>query len=296
LISRAQSIRWMDRWLKGEQNGIDREPLVTVGFETRIVDGQPKPGWTATFTDWPPPEVTWSTFHLTSDGRLSPNAVTKSESGQRTYVFPVGTELVGDNMVFANPPAPLGALAYRTAGLTEDLTLLGSAQLTFYVSSEQPDTDFMVVLHDVGPGGETTFVQRSFLRASHRAIDLARSSAHRVVHPHDRVEELKPGEIYEVKISMTEVGHVFRRGHFLELAIMAPSATPSPDWGPMPLDLAGVNTVYHSGRYPSHLRIPLVPGIKPQGSAPNCGELGDSGLFQPCRPPLPEVNNAARAR
>ena len=27
--------RWFDRWLKGEQNGIDKEPPVTVWFETR---------------------------------------------------------------------------------------------------------------------------------------------------------------------------------------------------------------------------------------------------------------------
>ena len=294
--SRAQSIRWMDRWLKGEPNGIDREPAVTVAFETRIADGEPKPGWTAAFADWPAPQVQWSTFHLTADGRLSPSPVTKEESGQRTYVFPVGTELTGDNAVFANAPAPLGTLAYRTAPLQEDVALLGSAQLTLYAGSERSDTDFMVVLHDVNARDETTYVQRAFLRASHRAVDAARSSVHRVVHRHDRMEALKPGVVYEIKLSMTDAGHVFRRGHRIELAIMAPSATPSPDWGPMPLDLAGVNTVYHSAQHPSQLKIPVVPGLKAQGPEPKCGELAGAGLFQPCRQPGPEANTAARMR
>jgi putative CocE/NonD family hydrolase len=292
--SRAESMRWIDRWLKDEPNGIDREPPVRVAFETRIVAGEAKPGWTATFADWPAPQAAWSTFHLTADGRLSRSPATKQESGIRTYVFPVGTELVGDNAVFANDPAPLGTLVYRTAVLQEDVALLGSAQLTLYASSERTDTDFMVVLHDVNVREETTYVQRAFLRASHRAVDAVRSSAHRVVHRHDRVDALERGVVYEIKLSMTDVGHVFRRGHRIELAIMSPSATPSPDWGPMPLDLAGVNTVYHSTQHPSQIRIPIVPGLKAQGPEPKCGDL--AALFQPCRPPTTEANTAARMR
>jgi putative CocE/NonD family hydrolase len=295
-VSRAESIRWMDRWLKDEANGADREPAVTVGFETRIIDGKPKPSWRATFPDWPPPELRWSTFHLTADGRLSSTPVTAQESGTRSYTFPIGTELAGDAVAFANPPSPLGSLAYRTPVLTEDLTLLGPAQLTFWVSTEQKDTDFMVVLHDVGPEGETTFVQKGFLRASHRAVDTSRSTGYQIFQRHDRVEELTPGTVYEIKLSLIEAGHVFRRGHMVELAVMAPSPVPSPDWGPAPLDLPGVNTLHHSTRYPSQLKLPILPGGRAQGEAPKCGELVGSGLFQPCRLPPPPPAVPARGR
>jgi len=64
----------------------------------------------------------------------------------------------------------------------------------------------------------------------------------------------------------------------------------------MPLDLAGVNTVYHSAQHPSQLKIPVVPGLKAQGPEPKCGELAGAGLFQPCRQPGPEANTAARMR
>jgi hypothetical protein len=152
-ISRAQILRWMDRWLKDEPNGVDREPPVTVWFETRVVDDQPKPGWVAGFSDWPVPEVQWSELYLTADGRLHRERPTKEGSGNRSYIFPVGTELVGDNQVFANPPAPLGSLTYRTGALEEDTTVLGSAQLTFYCSAEQRDTDFMVASTTLTLGG-----------------------------------------------------------------------------------------------------------------------------------------------
>lgn len=292
-ISRAEVRRWMDRWLKGEKNGVDEEPPVTVWFETHKVDGQMKPGWIETFGDWPVPETEWLRLYLTSDGGLKEEPLTATESGKRSYVFPMGTELIGDNIMFANPPSPMGSLLYRSAPMSDDTTILGSIQFTFFVSSEQWDTDFMVAIHDLSPRGETLFVQRAFLRASHRAVDPERSSEHWVFHPHENVEKLDPGRIYKIQMSLPEVGHMFRRGHSLELAVLAPSASPAPDWGPMPLDLPGVNTIYHSAQHPSRLVIPIVPGLKPKAPALECGALGVE-LFQPCRPALPESLSAAR--
>jgi hypothetical protein len=152
--------------------------------------------------------------------------------------------------------------------------------LVVNVSAEQEDTDFMVVLHDVGPDGETLYLQRAFLRASHRAIDGARSSDHWVYHPHDRSALLDPGRVYELQISFPELGHVFRAGHMLELSILAPTFAPATDWGPMPLNLPGINTVYHSTEHPSRLILPTVSSISATGPPPECGSLE----YQPCRP------------
>ena len=275
-----QVLRWMDRWLKGEENGIDEEPQVTVLFETGLVDGELRPNWVETFSDWPVPGTERRTFRLGADGSLGAEALVEEQTGPLTYVYPMGTELVGNNDMFLIPPAPLGSLVYRTAPFAEDLPVLGSARLVLHVSAEAEDTDFMVVLHDIGPDGETLYLQRAFLRASHRAIDPAKSSEHWTHHPHDRSEPLVPGEAYELVISFPEVGHVFRAGHALELAILAPNFTPATDWGPMPINLPGINTVYHSAEHPSRLELPVVASIVATGPPPECGSLE----YQPCRP------------
>ena len=275
-----QVLRWMDRWLKGEENGIDEEPQVTVLFETGLVDGELRPNWVETFSDWPVPGTERRTFRLGADGSLGVEALVEEQTGPLTYVYPMGTELVGNNDMFLIPPAPLGSLVYRTAPFAEDLPVLGSARLVLHVSAEAEDTDFMVVLHDIGPDGETLYLQRAFLRASHRAIDPAKSSEYWTHHPHDRSEPLVPGEAYELVISFPEVGHVFRAGHALELAILAPNFTPATDWGPMPINLPGINTVYHSAEHPSRLELPVVASIVATGPPPECGSLE----YQPCRP------------
>ncbi len=275
-----QVLRWMDRWLKGEENGIDEEPPVSVLFETGVVEGELKPHWVEDFADWPVPGTERRSWGLGADGSLADGPLSPERTGSRAYVYPMGTELVGDNRMFAVPPAPLGSLSYRTAPLESDLAILGSARLVFHASATAEDTDFMVVLHDVGPDGETLYLQRAFLRASHRAIDPVRSTEHWTRHPHDRAEPLAPAEIYEFAISFPEVGHVFRAGHRIELAILAPSATPATDWGPMPIDLPGVNRIHHSPDHPSRLELPVVPGIVAPGPPPACGSLE----YQPCRP------------
>ena len=73
------------------------------------------------------------------------------------------------------------------------MAIIGSAVVTLYVSCEQKDTDFMAVLHDIDPEGQVTHVQRGFLRASHRALDPKKSSAHEPIQAHDKAEELTPG-------------------------------------------------------------------------------------------------------
>ena len=275
-----QVLRWMDRWLKGEPNGVDEEPPVSVLFETGVVDGELRPKWVETFSDWPPPETERHSFNLAADRTLSADALGADQTGPLTYVYPMGTELVGTNAMFAVPPSPLGSLTYRTAPFEEDVPVLGAARLVLHFSAEEEDTDFMAVLHDVGPGGETLYLQRTFLRASHRAIDMSRSSEHWTYHPHDRAEPLVPGQVYEMAVSFPELGHVFRAGHTLELVILAPNFTPATDWGPMPINLPGINTVYHSAEHPSRLELPVVPGIVAAGPPPECGSLE----YQPCRP------------
>jgi hypothetical protein len=280
-IVSEQVLRWMDRWLKGERNGIEKEPAVTIWWEVQDVYGKSTPNWTTTHASWPAPETTWSTLYLTADGKLAAErpAANPPDKGARPYTYMVGTELVGNDTQFSVPPEPTGVLTYRTAPMTEDTAILGLPQLTFYVSSEQNDTDFLVTLHDVDQAGNTLYLQRGFLRASMRTVDNARSTRDELYFPLQKPQDLMPGQVYEMKLSLYPLGHVMRAGHVLELSILSPSPIPQPDWGLVPLALPGENTVYHSAQYPSRLSLPLIPGLKAQAPAPPCGTT----QFQPCR-------------
>jgi hypothetical protein len=124
-----------------------------------------------------------------------------------------------------------------------------------------------------------------------RGIDAKKSTKDELYHPYDKAEDLVPGKIYEMKLSMPPLGHVLRQGHVLELSILAPAPIPQPDWGPLPLDLPGRNSVYQSAQYPSALTLPVISGLKAQAPPPECG----STQFQPCRMgPKPTVLTSSR--
>ena len=277
-------MRWLDRWVKGIENGVDKEQPVTVFWEVRnapATDGtQATPGWKTTYASWPAPQTQWTTFHLTADGKLNADAPAASnDEGVRQYLYPTGTELVGNNEQFAVAPYELGTLSYRTEPMAEDMTILGMPKLAFSFSSEQKDTDFMFTLKDVDPQGNTLYLQRAFLRASMRAVDQEKSTPDAVVQSFRKIEELVPGQIYPIEVSIAAIGHVVRKGHRLELSILAPSAIPTPVMGAVPVALPSVNNVYHSSKYPATLLMPVIPGEKAQKSPPECGSL----QFQPCR-------------
>lgn len=281
-------MRWLDRWVKGIENGVDKEQPVTVFWEVRnapVLDGTNAiPGWKTTYAAWPAPQTNWVTFHLTADGKLSADGPAASnDDGVRQYLYPTGTELVGSNEQFALVPYQLGTLSYRTEPMGEDMTILGQPKLSFSFSSEQKDTDFMFTLKDVDPQGNTLYLQRAFLRASMRAVDQQKSTPDVIVQSFRKIEELVPGETYKVEVSITAIGHVVRKGHRLELSILAPSPIPTPVMGGLPVALPSVNKVYHSPKYPATLLVPVIPGEKAQNSPPECGSL----QFQPCRRATP---------
>ncbi len=286
-VFQDDQVRWFDRWLKGTDNGVDKEQPVTVFWEvsrkggTALGGGQSTPNWITTHSAWPVPEAKMQPFYLTGDAQLVSDKPSSAEqTAPRTYTYPTGTELIGSNQQFSLPVEPEGVLVYRSAPMTADMAILGAPQITFYVSIQHEDADFVVDLHDLYPNGDVQYLQRGLLRASMRAIDPARSRPDAIRHSFSKNVPLIPGRVYEIKMSLPPIGAVIREGHRLEVTIMAPSPIAQPDWGFAPAGKPGRNTVYHSATQQSVLNIPVIPNAKAQGPVPVCGSLD----FQPCRP------------
>lgn len=274
-------VRWMDRWVKGVRNGIETQPPVKVYWEPKGYP--PVAGWTSQYSRWPPKRGAARTLWLTSAAVLGdgPPGSSAADAKGVSYTFPTGVELVGDNAQFGVPPDPNGSLTWTSAPFEQDLTVLGRVQVHLYAASENPDTDFVVDLHDVYPNGDVQYLQRGFLRASLRTVDQQASTPDHVAHTYRKPEYLVPGRVYEMQLSLPPLGAVLRKGHRLQLVIVAPSPIPSPGWGLMPVDMPGQNTVFASARYPSRIIVPTIPGSSAERPEPACGSME----AQPCRTP-----------
>jgi hypothetical protein len=101
----AFRLRWYDRWLRGEKNGVDDDPAVLlfimgIGDDRRSTAGRLQHGgfWRAE-REWPPSRTTPTVLYMNSNGTLSHNAPQVAAS-HTTYTFdpkyPVPT--VGGNI------------------------------------------------------------------------------------------------------------------------------------------------------------------------------------------------------
>ncbi|RWD50795.1 MAG: CocE/NonD family hydrolase [Mesorhizobium sp.] len=268
-----ERMKFLDRWVKGVENGIENEPPITVYWEVQQPEGDPKKsaaGWMTHHNTWPDPNVERRTFYLTADAQISPEKPGASPNeGSRAYLYPTGTELYGDNQQFQVRPYSRGVLNYRTAPLTSDMVLLGNPEVVLYLSIDNgDDADVELTLKDVGPDG-VLFVQSGVLRASLRAIDNDRTYVDEVVHSFRKSEKLVPGEIYELRMSLiSPIAHVVRQGHSLELTIGATNPIPHSVLGSIPAGAASINRVYHSAKYASRLILPVIPEAVAQAPAP----------------------------
>lgn len=281
----TEAMKFLNRWVRGIKNGIDREPPVKVFWEVRAPGGELKnavPGWVTLHKTWPDPLVQRRSFFLSADGALTPEHDASSPTeGARAYLYPMGVELVGNDKQFAVKPYSVGVLNYRTAPVPEDVALLGNPELDLYLSIESgDDTDLEITVKDVAPDGTVLYLQSGLQRASLREVDEQQTYSDEVVHTFKKPEKLVPGKVYEVRMSLLgSFAHVLRKGHSLELTVGAPNPIPHPSIASIPVGTMSINRIYQSKTYPSKIVLPILPGGVAKAPAPECGTLSN----QPCR-------------
>lgn len=266
----GEMLKWHDHWLKGIDTGVMNEPPVKFW-----VMGANE--W-RTASDWPLPETQWTKLYLNSWERLRPEPFTPSS---------VDDEQAPDSFV-QMPITQTGTiqkLRYLTEPLSADTLVAGPMVLNLFAAIDQDDTNWIVILKDVGPDvsvmsareGERRLRQdlpereitRGWLKASHRAIDAARSRPWRPWHPLTREAQkpVIPGEIYEYAIEIMATANLFRKGHRICLEITSLDL-PTGIGGAtnaeyIPYHICSSRTtlhhIYHDARRPSHLLLPLVP-------------------------------------
>jgi putative CocE/NonD family hydrolase len=298
----AYRLRWYDRWLREQRNGIDDEAPVLLyimgtGNDRRSPGGRLLHGgyWRAE-REWPLARTRSTTLYLHGDGTL---ASSPSADGplQTTFTFdplhPVPT--VGGNISSnqnlitaggydqrprddthaAGNRLPLSerrdVLVFRTEPLESDLEVTGTVQIKLWISSTAPDTDFTAKLIDEIPPnpdyplGFDLNIGDSILRARYRE-GLDHQSG-----------PLRPGASVPITITLYPTANVFKKGHRIRLDVSSsnyPRFDVNPNTGDPLADhrrmVAAENTVYHDASRPSQLILPVIPAAS-QATAHQAG-------------------------
>ncbi|QUD90545.1 CocE/NonD family hydrolase [Phenylobacterium montanum] len=289
LAFRPTLIAFFDRFVKGEPNGFDTRPHLQVWMETASAGTgehgyfeQAKPRYVLSWPALPAP-VTPTVFNLAASGRLERTAPATEAKSDYRYPVPapsVDADFSKDQWGTISPDYRQGSLAFTSQPLTADLTAYGSASTDLWLVSQRTDTDVQVTLTELRPDGQEEFVQRSWLRASDRAVDQARATPVRapLIDTPEALAPLTPGEPVLLRVELNKFAHVFRAGSRIRLWIDAPS-----DWGGYSfnaISMAGANTILTGPEHPSRLVLGRFSSAPHPGERPACGTV----MKQPCRP------------
>lgn len=197
--------RFFDCFLKGEDNGWDREPKV------RLQIRHPGNKFTErTEEAWPIPRTEWTRYYLDAGDRgLKP----EPPQAEGTATYNAWTEKVA----FFNEPAK------------KELEITGPLAAKLFISSETADADLFVTLGLYAPGGDEIVFRgamdahaplaQGWLRASRRKLDESRSLPYRPYHAHTEIEPLEPGKVYELDIEIWPTSIVIPEGYRLGFTI-----------------------------------------------------------------------------
>jgi hypothetical protein len=181
---------------------------------------------------------------------------------------------------FKAPVVPGGNVAYTTPPLKHDLVVAGPASLDLWLSSTATDTDLQATITEVRPDGQEEYVQRGWLRASHRKLDKHRTTVLRPYQTDTRQDALPltPGRPTFMRMEVFPFAQAFRAGSRIRVYIEAPTGHTG-FFAFEPLLTPAVNTVLHDRAHPSRLVLGMLRGQVAHTPLPACDTLRN----QPCR-------------
>jgi putative CocE/NonD family hydrolase len=282
-------LRWFDRWLKGIDNGVERETPVRIfvmggGSGCKDRNGRlAHLGAWRTEPDWPLPTTQYTPYYLHADGSLAPDVPPPSEPSRYAYDPRDPVPTVGGGISSGLPLMPPGAfdqrgdprfygcrdtlplaargdvLVFQTPPLEQPLEVTGPLKVWLWVSSSATDTDFTAKLIDVHPPnadypeGFAQNISDSIIRARYRDSREAATP-------------LVPGQVVALEIILYPTANLFARGHRIRVDISSsnyPRFDLNPNTGgPLGRErriVVAHNAIYHDPDHPSHIVLPVIP-------------------------------------
>jgi putative CocE/NonD family hydrolase len=252
-------LRFMDRYVRGLGNGVDREPAVRA-----FVMGEN--AWREA-DRWPLPGTVRKTLVLDDVSMAKhPGSLAWGEAPQshgfssflsdpaHPVTDPYATDAGAHD--YRALPDRADVVTFETAPLEGDLRVVGPITAEIHVSTEvAKDVDIWVKLFDVAPDG-TTFNLMS------PGLDVVRASARDGA---GRRRRLRPGSVYPIRFESLMTGNTFRTGHKLRVVVCGaffPDFSRNLQTGASEIVSAASRpdriSVHHSARHSSRLVLPVV--------------------------------------
>jgi uncharacterized protein len=255
-------LQWMDRFLKGKNNGVETGPRVMyydLGAKKWQSSG-----------DWPPTGSHLETYYLSgessgsaisqNDGSLVTEVPTTDEIEDRYVYDPLvgssetfskwGTVAASPHLRLDNRADDAQSLTYTTPQMKKPLALAGPMELNFWGLTSASDTDWVVKVTDVAPDGSTKLISSGYVRASHRGWDEKRSRPGSPWLPNEDPSIVPAGKALEYRVDIWDIAHTVAKGHRLRVTVSS-SDTPNHE----PLAEPALNMVLHGRDFPSKLLV-----------------------------------------
>ena len=251
-------IRWMDHYLKGIDNGVDRDAPVRYYVMGALGEaGAPGNVWREA-ADWPIPSRPRSYF-LQAEGKLNETRPTAPQSRTAFKADPKNPNKMTTTVAFPGAAdaqkfeAEPEVRTFTTEVLTESVEWTGQIQADLWVTSTARDTDFIVRVSDVYPDGRSIVL-----------VDYVRRARYR--EGFEKEVLMEPGKVTNVAFDVGWISQVFNQGHRIRVTVCSTGVLfyePNPNTGgpfgfDMPADaVEAENTVEHNQTHASRIVAPI---------------------------------------
>jgi putative CocE/NonD family hydrolase len=258
-----EMVRWWDRWLRGERNGIDEEaPIVLFARRSTKPAGDLQemrgewrfePGWPLDRMRETAYELAEATTLAVADDGADTLPV-RGDVGWTAWISCAG------HLPYGQPidqrPDEAFSLVYDWPPLAEELEILGHARLEITLRSSAPVAYLSAKLCDVFEDGKSALVSRGLLNLTQRESRTDPSP-------------LEPGTDYRVVVELEVTSWIFERAHRIRLDL-AGTDWPNAWSPPMPVDIS-------FPRADARLMLPVLEGSSPSSERPSLPPVEEKG-------------------
>jgi putative CocE/NonD family hydrolase len=271
-------LRWFDYWLKGVENGVPKEPLVSIFVmgSNKWLNGPKYPLPQTRFEKWylacggkantsagdgklqlkPPPKDSPADRYSYDPGDPTPdpNFLPTEKESDKESAKPKTEKKDGDRDRREElTKSRRDLLVYVSEPFDKPYTFAGPVSAVLYAASSAKDTDWFMRLMTVDAKGKVFPLVEGKIRARFRQ-SMSRPSF------------LEPGRVYEYGLDLWQTGMTVPKGHRLRVEVASAA---------FPIFARNLNTgghnetetkfvtaeqrVYHNAQYPSHVVLPMIP-------------------------------------
>ncbi|WP_182379181.1 CocE/NonD family hydrolase [Nocardioides sp. WS12] len=272
----AEAAAWLDHFVRGEANGIESQPRVSLtlakGDRPSYLKGEHV---TVRGTDWPLPGTEWTELAF-APGRalaLTPPTTRGTASYVTVPSLPTMTDVPNIALIDAGAAGALPLLSqttlasidgvtgltYTTGALDADVDLAGPVALDLNLSTTTPGSGIWAVLSDVAPDGTSSPLTVGRLNTNYPGVVPGKSmtdSQGRIVQPYGDYSHTSPAtplQFRRYQVELWPVGNRFEKGHRIRIQIVGTSLA-------SPLALPAIHNLRIGGADGARLRVPVLPG------------------------------------